>query len=736
MFYGIKNNKDNSISREENLGDLAGAGSDIRPRYLNRELSLLAFNHRVLGEAMNSATPLLERVRFLSIAAANQEEFFMVRVAGLKAEMKKNPDKMSDDDGATLSEQLQKINGVTQAFTGNLQNAWHQLRQELEHHNIRILKPAVFSPEQQTWAEKTVAAEIFPVLTPVGINPAQAFPFIPSKGVAIIFRLTNTETGKASETLIMLPASFPRFMKVPGEGNTYVLMEDLILSCVARLFPAPLSVKDHAVVRVLRDAELDLRDDDAEDLLNTFESALKRRHLGHVVRLTVTDMIAPDFLGLLKDQLGLATEDVLFSGDTVGLVDIRDLITPDRRDLQFKTFNPRFPERIKEFAGDCFAAISHKDFVVHHPYETFDAVVDFLRQAAKDPQVLSIKQTIYRTSKVSPIIDALIEAAENGKDVTAVVELKARFDEEANLRWARNMEKAGVRVIFGFRDLKIHSKVSLVMRRENKKIVSYAHFGTGNYHVDTARIYTDLSFFTCDADICQDAMQLFNFMTSYAEPKELSKLVIAPTGLRHALLRLIDNEIKNAGEGKKAQVWAKCNAVTDKEIIEKLYAASRAGVEVDMIVRGICTLRPEVPGLSENIRVKSIVGRYLEHARIYCFANGAELPSAEAKVFISSSDLMPRNLDRRIETLVPILNPTVHKQVLAQIMVANLKDQRNSWLMQPDGSYVHAVHTETPFNAHEYFMNNPSLSGRGRALQAAPAPPHLQLDKRKAAKKQ
>jgi len=479
MCYDTKNIKDAVIVREGGASDVA-ASTAVVPRYLNRELSLLAFNKRVLGEAINSANPLLERVRFLSIAAANQEEFFVVRVAGLKAQMKRNPAAISND-GATLPEQLQKINSAMQAFDKNLQNVWHQIKHELEQNNVHLLKPAAFSPAQTEWAQKTLAAEIFPLLTPVAIDRTQAFPFIASKGTSIIFTLANAETGNVSETLVMLPASLPRFIKVPGEdksaGNNYALMEDLILSYADHIFSPPLTVKDHAIIRVLRDAELNLSDDDTEDLLNTFESALKRRHLGHAVRLTVTETIASELLVFLQVQLGVSGEDVLFSGDMVGLVDIRDLISPDRRDLQFKTFNPRFPERIKEFEGDCFAAIRHKDFVVHHPYESFDAVVDFLRQAAKDPHVLSIKQTIYRTSKVSPIIDALIAAAENGKDVTAVVELKARFDEEANLRWARNMEQAGVQVIFGFRDLKIHSKVSLVTRREGKKIANYAHFG-------------------------------------------------------------------------------------------------------------------------------------------------------------------------------------------------------------------------------------------------------------------
>lgn len=734
MSLNSKNTKDILSPRDEATSSGgAGGGAAAPQRFLNRELSLLAFNARVLGEATNPANPLLERVRFLAIAASNQEEFFMVRLASLKAKMKTGPGALSED-GSTLPQQLQKIAEVTRGFAKNLQESWQTLKHELHQQNLRILKPESFSPQDKEWAAKTFATEIFPVLTPVAVDPAHPFPFIPNKGIAIVFMLANKKTGRNSETLVVLPASLPRFFKIPGSPGDYVLIEDLILAHINEIFQEPLTVKDHAVIRVLRDAELELRDEDPDDLLHTFESALKRRRRGHVIRLTVTDGITSELLSFLKEQVDVSDQDVLFFGDMVGMSDIRDLVTSDRKDLLFKTFNPRFPERVREFEGNCFAAIRHKDFIIHHPYESFDVVVEFLRQAAKDPHVLSIKQTIYRTSLNSPVVDALIEAAENGKSVTAVVELKARFDEEANLRWARDMERAGVQVIFGFMELKTHAKVSLITRREGKKVQSYVHFGTGNYHSETARVYTDLSFFTCDADLCQDAAQLFNYMTSYAEPRKLAKLVIAPINLRQVLVSLIDDEIKNAKEGKKAQIWVKCNAVADKEMIEKLYEASAAGVEVDMIVRGICMLRPEVPGLSDNIRVKSIVGRYLEHSRIYCFANGTDLPSLQAKVFISSGDLMPRNLDRRIETLVPIINPTVHKQVLEQIMVANLKDQRNSWLMQPDGSYLHAPTSDTPFNAHEYFMNNPSLSGRGKSLAVAPAPPHLQLDKRQSKK--
>jgi len=699
-------------------------------RFLNRELSAVSFNARVLGEAMNAANPLLERIRFLSIAAANQEEFFMIRVADLRHQLLAGAAGLTDD-GLTPKEQLNNITEATHLLAHNMQKTWQTLKQALEKSDIHILKPNALSREEAEWAAATFATDIFPVLTPVAVDPAHPFPFIYNKGIAIALMLSNSKTGEDSEALIALPASLPRFIRLPGKPVRFMLMEDMILSHISKIFQHPLNVKDHAVIRVLRAADMRLEHDadDTEEMIETFKSALKQRQRGDVIRLTVTDTITPELLSFLKDQLDISEDDVLYFDDLVGFADLKEIVVPDMRELSYKTFNPRFPERVREFDSDCFAAIRHKDFVVHHPYESFDVVVQFLKQAARDPNVVSIKQTIYRTSRESPIIDALIEAAENGKAVTAVVELKARFDEEANVRWARDMERAGVQVIFGFIKLKTHAKVSLVTRREGKKVTNYVHFGTGNYHPETARVYTDLSFFTCDPELCHDTVQLFNYMTSYVEPNNLAKLVIAPLGMRQILLRLIDDEIRNAQEGKKAQIWIKCNAVTDPEIIDKLYTASAAGVEIDMIVRSMCMLRPRVPGLSDNIRVKSIIGRYLEHARIYCFSNGEELPSSKAKVFISSGDLMIRNLDRRIEALVPITNPTVHKQIIEQIMIANLKDQSNSWVMQEDGTYVHGTRTEDAFNAHEYFMNNPSLSGRGRALEAAPAPPHLQLDK-------
>ncbi len=687
-----------------------------RERFINRELSWLAFNTRVLEEARNPRHPILERVRFLSISASNLDEFYMVRVAGLKGQVNAGV-ALASADGLMPHEQLESINEKVRVLFKHQDEAWRELKGLLAEEGISVVGPNDLSPEERRELEERFMEHIFPVFTPLAVDPAHPFPFIPNLGHALVLQLVRIADGEMMRALVPIPSQVQRFVRLKGPAIRFVLVEDLVLMFSGALFPG-YKVAQAGHFRVIRDSEMEV-DEEAQDLVSSFESALKRRRRGTCIRLALAGDMPPDQVRVICDELEVSPADSFKIEGMIGQVDLKQLIIDERADLLFPPYNARFPERIRDFGGDCFAAIRQKDIVVHHPYESFDVVVQFLRQAALDPNVLSIKQTLYRTSKESPIVKALVEAAEAGKSVTAMVELKARFDEEANIRWARDLERAGANVVFGFVNLKTHAKISLVVRREGPETRSYVHFGTGNYHPVTAKIYTDLSYFTTDPALCRDAARVFNYMTGYAQPDSLEKLAIAPIGLREKLIALIDDEINFVKQGKPGMIWAKMNSIVDPEIIDALYRASQAGVRIDLVIRGICGLRPGVKGLSENVRVKSIVGRFLEHSRIVCFGNGAEMPSRKAKIFISSADWMTRNLVARVETFVPVENATVHQQILEQIMVANFNDNLQSWDLRPDGTYVREKAEDRPFSAHEFFMTNPSLSGQGSALERA-----------------
>jgi len=718
----LNNKKDNKVSSNflssefekpvvKSIAELSGGS-----RFFNRESSWLDFNTRVLEEAANLKIPLLERLRFLSISGTNLDEFYSVRVAGWRQLAKTDPATLSED-GLTPFEQLRVVDDKARKIIARQDGVWNSLVSELKEQNIQILIADDLKKTDEEFLENYFFSDVFPVITPLAIDPAHPFPFIPNGGLSLGLELKRQTDGIILRVLLPIPSQIKRFILLPSEFGEYryLSLDQLLLMKIKNLFPG-YAVLSSCTFAVLRDSDLEV-EEEADDLVREFEVALKRRRTGEVVRLKLSESPPKELRSLIVGSLDVLESEIIEVKDLVGFLSLKELLKIPRKDLIWNVFLPRIPERVLDHNGDMFEAIKQKDMLLHHPYETFDMVVKFLSQAAEDKNVIAIKQTLYRTSNQSSIIDALCTAAENGKSVTAFIELRARFDEAANIRQARKLERSGAHVVYGFMNYKTHAKISVVVRREKEKLMTYTHFGTGNYHPITARFYTDLSLFTCDVSLGQDATKVFNYIGGYAQPESLTSMAISPINLKENLINMIGLETKNALGGHPAAIWAKLNSISDSEVIDALYEASSAGVMISLVVRGICGIKPGIKGLSENIRVKSIVGRFLEHSRIICFGNGNLIPSKDSKVYISSADWMSRNLNWRVETLVEICNPTVKEQVVSQIMAANMADTASSWVLSSDGKYKRdtELHGSLLFSCHRFFMENPSLSGRGSA---------------------
>ena len=682
--------------------------------YINRELSWIQFNRRVLEESENNRNPVLERLRFLAISGSNLDEFLMVRLAGVKAQVDADVNDLSID-GFSPDEILKKIVFETRKLIQEQQYCWKKLKKDLKKNEIFIVKQKDLNKKQLASLKNYFINEIYPTLTPLSLDPAHPFPFINNLALTIIVNFESHKKKKIT-SIIPIPESLQRFIVFTEEKLRLIHISDVIICFLNHIFPN-YKVLSYGSFRVLRDSDIEFSDE-AEDLVRSFENQLKLRKFGKTIFLEIEERTPDNLIDLICRKLEIDGNFVELVPDMLEISSLEQLTKIKKSKLLWKKFEPRYPERLKETKNDCFLAIKKKEFIVHHPYESFDVVIQFLRQASRDPDVLVIKQTLYRTVREnSEIALTLIEAAESGKSVTAIVELKARFDEETNIRYSKDLEKAGVHIVYTFANMKTHAKLSLIVRKEKNGLQTYVHIGTGNYHPDNAKIYSDLSLFSCDKLICDDVQKIFNMITGYARIKEFDQIRVSPVNLKNSILELIENEIKNKKRGLNGEIWLKCNSLVDKEIIDKLYTASQNGVKIELIIRGVCCLKPGLPKVSENIRVKSIIGRFLEHSRIYCFSNGLNMPSKKNKVFISSSDLMPRNFERRYEVMVPILNSTVHKQVINQIMVTYLNDEKQSWIMDHLGNYKKSKFHDNSESAHDYFMSNPSLSGRGNAIK-------------------